>query len=171
MVLVSGGGRCNVTHACFDNKKLVQYYPRGGKKLLDIFFHFNSESTVNWFKKYGVELKAEPDGRMFPITDSSSTIINCFNELAEDKNVDVLLKHEVISITNQEDSFMLETKEGVIHTTYLIVTTGGSAKIESYKFIESLGITINKPIPSLFTFLFLLDYNNVSKKIIVYTLN
>jgi predicted Rossmann fold flavoprotein len=152
-VLVSGGGRCNVTHSCFDNKKLVEHYPRGGKKLLTVFKQFNPSNTIEWFQQHGVNLVAEADGRMFPSTNQSSTIIKCLCETADALGIQVKLRTELISIHVKEDSsFELNTSEGVILTNRLILTTGGSPKREAYEFIKNIGVLLKPPIPSLFTF-------------------
>ena len=152
-VLVSGGGRCNVTHECFDNKKLVEFYPRGGKKLLSVFKQFNPTDTIDWFQLNGVPIKAEADGRMFPVSNQSSSIINCLCSKADALGIQLLLRTELLSIQQSSDeSFTLTTNNGLIHTQKLIITSGGAAKKDAYNFIEKLGVRLKPPIPSLFTF-------------------
>jgi predicted Rossmann fold flavoprotein len=149
-VKVSGGGRCNVTHAEFVPSELVQNYPRGEKELLGPFHQFMTGDTIDWFKKRGVELKIEEDGRMFPVTDSSKTIIDCFLNEAKKHNVEVLYNHSVKSIENKESLWELETSQGYFSTEKLLIATGSNPKI--WSLLEGLGHTISQPVPSLFTF-------------------
>jgi predicted Rossmann fold flavoprotein len=152
-VLVSGGGRCNVTHACFDTKKLIENYPRGGKELLSVFKQFNPSDTVNWFQREGLALVAEADGRMFPITNQSSSVIACFQKLVEDLKIEVLLRMPVLSIhQNNDATFQVSGDDFRFSCSKLIVTTGGAAKKDAYHFLSSLSIQLKAPIPSLFTF-------------------
>lgn len=151
-VKVSGGGRCNVTHACFDPKELSTYYPRGEKELLGPFHSFMTGDTIEWFANRGVELKMEEDGRMFPVSNSSQTIIDCFLKLTLTLGIQIKTSTELMEV-KKEDKFLLKIKGGgVLVTDYLIIATGGSAKRKHYDFLESLGHTIESPIPSLFTF-------------------
>lgn len=153
-VKVSGGGRCNVTHACFDNSMLVKKYPRGEKELRNLFSRFNPSDTIEWFKKRGVELKTEPDGRIFPTTDNSETIINCF--LSQAERLGIKIKTEVdikqIRIDDKKQFALQANGGGVFICDKLVVATGGQAKEESYVWLKDLGHTIIKPVPSLFTF-------------------
>ena len=149
-VRVSGGGRCNVTHAEFVPSELVQNYPRGEKELLGPFHQFMTGDTIEWFEKRGVELKIEEDGRMFPITDSSQTIIDCFLNEAKKHHVEILYNHSVKSIKKGEISWKIETSQGDFTTKKLLIATGSNAKI--WKLLEGIGHTIIKPVPSLFTF-------------------
>jgi len=153
-VRVSGGGRCNVTHACFDNVNLIKNYPRGEKELRSAFSRFSTSDTINWFKQRGVELKTETDGRMFPLTDSSETIINCFLKEAEKKNVSIKLNVSVEEIIkNENDTFTLKASGGgTFECDKLIIATGGNSKTEAYNWLVKLGHSISKPAPSLFTF-------------------
>lgn len=152
-VLVSGGGRCNVTHACFDTKKLIENYPRGGKELLSVFKQFNPSDTVNWFQREGLALVAEADGRMFPITNQSSSVIACFQKLVEDLKIEVLLRMPVLSIHQNNDATLhVSGDDFTFSCSKLIVTTGGAAKKDAYHFLSSLSIQLKAPIPSLFTF-------------------
>lgn len=150
-VKVSGGGRCNVTHACFDAKELVKHYPRGEKQLLGAFTKFNPSHTLDWFEQRGVEIKREDDGRMFPVSDSSQTIIDCF--LSEAKKAGVVLKMqtgvEEIRIQNSEFRINTSTNE-TLEADAVIVTTGSSHSV--WSLLEKLGHKIIAPVPSLFTF-------------------
>lgn len=149
-VRISGGGRCNVTHACFDPKVLVTYYPRGSKELLSVFFRFQPQDTVEWFKKRGVVLKTEEDGRMFPITDSSETIIECLMKAVKDANVDLKTGVMIENLSKEHDLFRLETKGGIAFAKNLVLATGSSP--QGHAWAESFGHTITPLAPSLFTF-------------------
>ena len=149
-VRVSGGGRCNVTHACFVPNDLVKFYPRGEKELRGPFHQFCSGDTIEWFEKHGIELKIEEDGRMFPVTDSSQTIIDCFLSVAKQFKVDVLTGQSVQSLYQAEDSWKVETNQQTYRCKSLVMTTGSNPKI--WEMLENLGHTIIPPVPSLFTF-------------------
>lgn len=152
-VRISGGGRCNVTHACFDNAQLIKNYPRGEKELRNVFSRFSVNDTVQWFLNHGVELKTEADGRMFPVTNQSETIVNCLLSAAEKANVTLKLNVDISSINRVNNVFQLQVKGGgVFECTKLIIATGGNPKEESYNWLKDLGHTISKPVPSLFTF-------------------
>ncbi|GAB5565520.1 MAG: NAD(P)/FAD-dependent oxidoreductase [Winogradskyella sp.] len=148
-VKISGGGRCNVTHAEFVPSELVQNYPRGEKELLGPFHKFMTGDTIEWFEKRGVELKIEEDGRMFPISNSSQTIIDCFLYEAKKYNVEVLYNHSVKSIV-ENNGFKLNTSQDSFTCDKLVVATGSNSKI--WNLLETLGHKIIKPVPSLFTF-------------------
>src|SRR5690606_54590 len=115
-VKVSGGGRCNVTHACFDNKILAGNYPRGGRELLSSFHRFNTQDTVNWFENRGIKLKAEYDGRMFPVTDDSQTIVDCLIDSAKSLGVEIILKTTVNEIEFQDEEYKLTCNESEVIT-------------------------------------------------------
>jgi len=159
-VKISGGGRCNVTHAEFIPSELVTNYPRGEKELLGPFHTFITGDTIAWFEERGVELKIEDDGRMFPVSNSSQTIIDCFLEQAHKHNVEVLYNYSVKSIrdchaelveaSQQNETFKIETSQGTIECKKLVVATGSNPKI--WNLLENLGHTIVQPVPSLFTF-------------------
>ncbi|WP_452599609.1 NAD(P)/FAD-dependent oxidoreductase [Pontimicrobium sp. MEBiC01747] len=149
-VKVSGGGRCNVTHAEFIPQELTRNYPRGEKELLGPFHTFMTGDTIEWFEKRGVELKIEDDGRMFPVSNSSQTIIDCFLYEAKKHNVTIFKNQPVTTIINKEQSWQLETKTEVFTCKKLVVATGSNPKI--WKLLETLGHTITPPVPSLFTF-------------------
>ncbi|MFI1745250.1 NAD(P)/FAD-dependent oxidoreductase [Thalassobellus sediminis] len=149
-VKVSGGGRCNVTHAEFIPQELVQNYPRGEKELLGPFHKFMTGDTIEWFEKRGVELKIEDDGRMFPVSNSSQTIIDCFLSEAEKHQVEVLMNHSVKSIDKDAESFQIETTQGLFSSKKILIATGSNPKI--WKLLEDLGHSVSQPVPSLFTF-------------------
>jgi len=151
-VKVSGGGRCNVTHACFDPKELVKFYPRGEKELRGPFHQFQPGDTIAWFSERGVELKIEDDGRMFPVTNSSQTIIDCFLAEIEKYNIDVRFQSSVESINKVGDEFEVQLTNGVLKCDNLIIATGGFHKAQGYNFMKNLSHTIIDPNPSLFTF-------------------
>ncbi|MGJ8683488.1 MAG: NAD(P)/FAD-dependent oxidoreductase [Nonlabens sp.] len=155
-VRVSGGGRCNVTHAEFIPKELSLNYPRGEKELLGPFHSFMTGDTIAWFEERGVSLKIEDDGRMFPTTDSSQTIINCFLELTQKHHIDILTSHNVTSIHIEED-WNVYTKEEQFTCKNLVVTAGSSPKV--WEMMRGLGHSIVRAVPSLFTF------NIIDKKI------
>ena len=149
-VKISGGGRCNVTHAEFVPSKLVTNYPRGEKELLGPFHQFMTGDTIQWFEDRGVALKIEDDGRMFPITNTSQTIIDCFLKETEKYNIDVLYNHAVKSIEHTEVNWILETSQGVFTADKVMMATGSNPKI--WTILEGLGHTISPAVPSLFTF-------------------
>jgi len=150
-VRISGGGRCNVTHACFDPKLLVQNYPRGKKELLGPFSRFQPKDTVAWFQARGVKLKKEKDGRMFPNTDSSDTIINCFLKEAKQLKVDILTQTKLASIEKKQSKFHLLIKNGSPILADRVILATGSSPV-GWEIAKNLGHKINTPIPSLFTF-------------------
>ena len=149
-VKVSGGGRCNVTHACFDPKELIEYYPRGKKELLGPFHTFMTGDTIEWFENKGIPLKIEDDMRMFPESNNSQTIIDCFVKSAENAGVSVLLNQNVIKIDKIDSRYTIETKHTNFNADYLVIASGGNAKI--WGIIKDLGHHIIAPVPSLFTF-------------------
>ena len=149
-VRISGGGRCNVTHAEFIPKELAKNYPRGEKELVGPFHQFCSGDTIEWFSNHGVELKIEDDGRMFPISDSSQTIIDCFLSEVKRLKIDVLTGQSVQSIFQGNDYWKAETNHETFSCQKLIMTTGSNPKI--WEMLENLGHKIISPVPSLFTF-------------------
>jgi len=152
-VKVSGGGRCNVTHDCQHASQLVNYYPRGGKSLKKGFGKFAVGETRQWFETRGVQLKTEEDGRVFPLTDDSQTIIDCLLTEAEKRKVDIRLRSEVSQLKALEEGFDLTLRQGdTLCFDRVIITTGGSNKATSYQWLKDLGLAIARPLPSLFTF-------------------
>lgn len=150
-VRISGGGRCNVTHACFDPAGLVQNYPRGGKALRGAFSRFQATDTVNWFAAHGVQLKTEPDGRMFPITDNSETIVECLIKAASSAGVEIRTRAAVVSVSRQPTGFEISLKSGEVLTCDRLLLATGSNQL-GYQIAELLGHQIEPPVPSLFTF-------------------
>ncbi|GAB3664342.1 NAD(P)/FAD-dependent oxidoreductase [Echinicola sediminis] len=151
-VKVSGGGRCNVTHAAYQTSHLVKNYPRGSKFLKKVFKQFQVQDTVNWFEKRGVKLKTEADGRMFPVSDQSQSIIDALRKEAEKLGIQVRLKSAVAKIAPQPEGFLLAIGGDKVKVDKVIVTAGGSPKVESFDMYRELGHEIKAPIPSLFTF-------------------
>lgn len=157
-VKVSGGGRCNVTHAEFVPSELVLNYPRGEKELLGPFHQFMTGDTIEWFEKRGVALKIEEDGRMFPITDSSQTIIDCFLNEAKKYKVEVLYNESVKRVepssqnetAHFEHRFKIETQTTTFYCKKLVIATGSNPKI--WSLLEEMGHSISQAVPSLFTF-------------------
>jgi len=149
-VRISGGGRCNVTHAEFIPKELSKNYPRGEKELLGPFHQFMTGDTIAWFDERGIELKTEEDGRMFPITDSSETIIDCFLAETERLNIEIKTGHSVQDIQQNNGCWLVKTSKGDFTADQLVMATGSNPKI--WKLLEKLGHQIVQPVPSLFTF-------------------
>jgi predicted Rossmann fold flavoprotein len=153
-VKVSGGGRCNVTHACFNPAELTAFYPRGSKELRQAFSRFSTGDTVEWFEQRGVELKTEDDGRMFPVTDDSQTIIDCLMNEAEQHGVQVFTDVGVHKLEREDDLWKL-TLEGAfpaLHANSVVIAAGGGRNIQAFQWIKELGHNIIPPVPSLFTF-------------------
>jgi predicted Rossmann fold flavoprotein len=149
-VRISGGGRCNVTHACFIPNDLVKFYPRGEKELRGPFHQFCSGDTIEWFEKHGVELKIEEDGRMFPVSNSSQTIIDCFIESTNKLGIQVLTGQSVQSLFQTEEFWKVETNKEVFACQKLVIAAGSNPKI--WDLLTNLGHSIVPPVPSLFTF-------------------
>jgi predicted Rossmann fold flavoprotein len=149
-VRISGGGRCNVTHACFVPNDLVKFYPRGEKELRGPFHQFCSGDTIEWFERHGVALKIEEDGRMFPVSDSSQTIIDCFLTAVKKLKIEVLTGQSVQSLFKGDGYWKVETNHETFSCQKLIMTTGSNPKI--WEMLHNIGHTIVPPVPSLFTF-------------------
>ena len=149
-VKISGGGRCNVTHACFEPKELVQFYPRGEKELLGPFHQFMTGDTFEWFENNGIPLKIEKDNRVFPESNSSQTIIDCFLGKTKALGIPVLKNHGVNSIKKQGDSWLLTTKEQQFVCDAVVMAAGSSKKV--WELSKALRHSIISPVPSLFTF-------------------
>ena len=149
-VKISGGGRCNVTHAEFVPQELVLNYPRGKKELRGPFHTYMTGDTMQWFEDRGVPLKIEDDGRVFPVSNSSQTIIDCFLEEIKTHQIEVLLNHSVQGIKYVTNGWQIDTTKGLFKTPKLLIATGSNPKI--WKLLESLGHQVIPPVPSLFTF-------------------
>ncbi len=165
-VKVSGGGRCNVTHACFSIAEMIKKYPRGEKFLKQSFHHFFTTDTIKWFKERNIELKTEEDGRMFPLSNSSETIINCFLHEANNLGIKILTSCEAIEIQqilkqetgvnesgNLQGGFLLKCKDGTnIQSDFVCIASGGYHKKDQFNWLVKLGHNFESPVPSLFTF-------------------
>lgn len=150
-VRVSGGGRCNVTHACFDVRQLVKYYPRGSKELLGPFHRFGPQDTINWFADRGVELKTEEDGRMFPVTDSSQTIIDSFLDASDECGLSIHTQSGLMGIEQLEYGWKLTLDHNKIFVADAVLLAGGSSS-SLWNLLAGLGLKMINPVPSLFTF-------------------
>ncbi len=153
-VAISGGGRCNVTHACYEPKELVANYPRGSRELLGPFYVWQPNDTINWFEERGVPLKTEEDGRVFPISDTSSSIVNCLRESAEKSGVILKLQEGVDQVEKDASGkFNVKTSQNNNYElTHLLLATGGGKNAEGYQIAQRLNHTIKPPQPSLFSF-------------------
>ncbi len=150
-VRVSGGGRCNVTHHCFEPRKLVESYPRGAKELLGAFHRFSPRQTIDWFEERGAKLKAEADGRIFPITDCSETIIETLLKEAVRLDVQIRIKQRIEKVSRAVEGFLIEFQDGAYLECKKLVLATGSSK-EGHAWAFALGHQIKAPVPSLFTF-------------------
>lgn len=150
-VKISGGGRCNVTHACFEPKELIKFYPRGSKELLGPFHKFQPGDTIEWFERRGIALKTESDGRMFPESNSSQTIIDCFVKEAETHGVDIRTGVGLAGMAKKDGGWTLQlTDKTNLEADFVLVATGNGGTM--WSILEKLGHTIVEPVPSLFTF-------------------
>jgi predicted Rossmann fold flavoprotein len=153
-VKVSGGGRCNTTHACFEIPELAKKYPRGQNFIRKAFHWFNTNDTIAWFAERGMELKTEADGRMFPVTNDSQTIINCLLKEADKYKVEVIIQSEVRSLESGVGSkFLLHTSDSKLLTPdFVCIASGGYPKSSMFDWLRNIGHSIETPVPSLFTF-------------------
>ncbi|MBK7557224.1 MAG: NAD(P)/FAD-dependent oxidoreductase [Chitinophagaceae bacterium] len=158
-VKVSGGGRCNVTHACYSIADMIKKYPRGALFLKKAFHHFFTNDTIAWFSERGVALKTEADGRMFPVTDSSQTIIDCLLKEANKFKVEIRMNTGVKQLAvgsgqgDSEKQFQLQLADGtILQSDYVCIASGGFPKTVQYEWLKNTGHTIEVPVPSLFTF-------------------
>jgi len=152
-VKASGGGRCNVTHQLFDIPELIERYPRGKQFVRKLFYNFGPQDTIDWFTERGVTLKAEADGRMFPDTDNSQTIIDRIWQEMMRRKVEVCYHKSVINIERKGDFFSIIFADGSSYDAHkVLISCGGFPKAEQYKWLTQLGHSIQQPVPSLFTF-------------------
>ncbi|GAB7258252.1 BaiN/RdsA family NAD(P)/FAD-dependent oxidoreductase [Polaribacter sp. OB-PA-B3] len=149
-VKISGGGRCNVTHACFEPKELVKFYPRGEKELLGPFHQFMTGDTFEWFDDRGVPLKIESDNRVFPEANTSQAIIDCFQKSVDNLGIKVLTNSGVNSIYQQDNLWVINTKEDVFKADKVVIAAGSSKKV--WDLCKTLDHAVVEPVPSLFTF-------------------
>ncbi len=152
-VRVSGGGRCNVTHDCFEIEELVKKYPRGQHFLKRSFHHFNTKHTVDWFEERGILLKTEADGRMFPESNTSETIISCLLKEANKYSIEIRMNADVKQVNKDNGVFVLQLADGKqLLADYVCIACGGFSKPEHLKWLQQLGHSFETPVPSLFTF-------------------
>ncbi|WP_438989535.1 NAD(P)/FAD-dependent oxidoreductase [Polaribacter sp.] len=149
-VKISGGGRCNVTHACFEPRELVKFYPRGAKELLGPFHTFMTGDTFGWFDDRGVPLKIEEDNRVFPEANTSQAIIDCFQKAVDNLGIKVLTNCGVNSVYQQENEWIVNTKEQTFKADKVVIAAGSSKKV--WQLCKTLSHHIIEPVPSLFTF-------------------
>ncbi|MFZ1311316.1 MAG: NAD(P)/FAD-dependent oxidoreductase [Chitinophagaceae bacterium] len=157
-VKVSGGGRCNITHACFDITEMSKKYPRGSNFVKKAYHQFFTTDTIKWFEDRGVKLKTEEDGRIFPVTDSSQTIIDCLLNEVNNYSVEIMMNAEVKSVVYKDSYFELmlsgfaSERHRLLTTDYLCIACGGYPKSSMFEWIKELGHSVESPLPSLFTF-------------------
>lgn len=152
-VKVSGGGRCNITHACYDVPTLIERYPRGKQLLRKTLYRFGPKQTIDWFESKGIQIKEENDGRMFPISDDSQTIIQCLERELRNNQVHIQYNSSVERIEKRQDGFYIEfTNQKSFTADKVLIATGGFAKLEQYNWLLALGHSVESPVPSLFTF-------------------
>ena len=151
-VKISGGGRCNVTNACFDNKLLSQHYPRGENQLRKAFEQFNAADTMEWFESRGVKMKVYPDNCVFPLANDSQAIIDCFLNEVKRLKIEIRINQRIQEISKLENKFMIQTEENKFEFDRVIVTIGGQPKSSGFNWMEKFGHQIIEPVPSLFTF-------------------
>ncbi|HMO63084.1 MAG TPA: NAD(P)/FAD-dependent oxidoreductase [Ferruginibacter sp.] len=152
-VKISGGGRCNVTHSCFSMAEMIKKYPRGSNFLKKAFHHFFTVDTIEWFAQRGVALKAEADGRMFPVSDTSQTIIDCLIKEANNYGVKILMNREVKEIASVHEQWHIGFADAkFLQADFICVATGGYPKSSQFHWLKKLGHSISEPVPSLFTF-------------------
>lgn len=156
-VKISGGGRCNVTHACDSISEMTKKYPRGATFLKKAFHHFFTNDTIAWFNERNVQLKTEADGRMFPVTDDSQTIIDCLLREANKYKIEILMNAEVVEINKPAQAkqsgfdLMLKNNRSIL-ADFICIACGGYPKSIQFEWLTKLGHTIEEPVPSLFTF-------------------
>ena len=152
-VRISGGGRCNVTNADSDIKEFVKFYPRGSKELISVFSKFSNIDTIEWFIKRGVELKTENDGRVFPVSNNSQTVIDLFTNLASKHNIKIITGFDAYSVSFSGGVFIVKDRKGnSLSFDKLLVSVGGFSTPDKYRWVSGLGHKIIPPVPSLFTF-------------------
>lgn len=151
-VKISGGGRCNVTNACFDNELLARHYPRGEKQLRKAFYQFDARSTVEWYESRGVKLKTYPDNCIFPQANTSQVIIDCLLKEITMLGIELHTQYTIQKLSNEDGIFILNSDKETVRAKSVIVTTGGQPKISGLNWLKNIGLKIIPPVPSLFTF-------------------
>ena len=150
---ISGGGRCNVTHACFSMADMIKKYPRGGAFLKKAFHQFFTTDTINWFNERGVKLKTEDDGRMFPVSNTSQTIVDCLMQEVNKYGVEILMNKEVRAVNKINEHWqLLFGNDNVMEADFICIASGGYPKSAQFDWLQKIGHTIETPVPSLFTF-------------------
>ena len=149
-VKVSGGGRCNVTHACFDPKEMIDHYPRGSQELLGPFHRFLCGDMMEWLEERGVPTKIESDGRVFPVTDRSQTIIDCFLEICSQRDIMIRTSEAMQSLSYERETWVVSTLSGNLKARRVMIATGSTPSV--WKILGAMGLKITPPVPSLFTF-------------------
>lgn len=151
-VRISGGGRCNVTHACPEPRRLARHYPRGEAFLRKVFERWGQPEAVKWFAHHGVALRAEPDGRMFPLSNDSRTVVDALQGAAEDLGVRIRMNAPVSRLERVDAVWNLTTPRGAEQFDRVVVSTGGAPKVDGLEWLRALGHEVVPPVPSLFTF-------------------
>jgi predicted Rossmann fold flavoprotein len=154
-VKVSGGGRCNVTHESSEIDDMLDAYPRGRHFMRKTLHQFSTADTIQWFSERGVELKVESDGRMFPVSNNSQTIVDCLLKEADRRNIRIVYHKELSTFQKKENGFELNFKhseEKIAGVDFICIATGGFPKFESFRFLTDMGLDVEAPVPSLFTF-------------------
>ena len=150
---ISGGGRCNVTHACFSMADMIKKYPRGSAFLKKAFHQFFTTDTITWFNERGVELKTENDGRMFPVSNTSQTIVDCLMQEVNKYGIEILMNKEVIEVNKLNEHWqLLFTNNTMMDADFVCIASGGYPKSAQFEWLQKIGHTIETPVPSLFTF-------------------
>ena len=150
---ISGGGRCNVTHACFSMAEMIKKYPRGSTFLKKAFHQFFTTDTISWFKERGVELKTEADGRMFPVTNTSQTIVDCLMQEVNKYGVEILMNKEVKAVNEMNERWQLVfANDTKVEADFICIASGGYPKSAQFDWLQKIGHNIETPVPSLFTF-------------------
>lgn len=152
-VRVSGGGRCNLTHACFEISEMSKRYPRGSNFVKKSFHKFFTTDTIEWFRERGVDSKQEEDGRMFPVTDSSQSVIDCLLREANKYRIEILMNREVKALNKSDKQWKVEFGNGIeLEADFVCIACGGFPKVSMFEWITNTGHSIEEPVPSLFTF-------------------
>ena len=150
---ISGGGRCNVTHACFSMAEMIKKYPRGSAFLKKAFHQFFTTDTITWFEERGVELKTEADGRMFPVSNTSQTIVDCLMQEVNKYGVEILMNKEVKAVNKMVERWQLIfANDTTMDADFICIASGGYPKSAQFDWLQKIGHTIEHPVPSLFTF-------------------
>ena len=153
-VRISGGGRCNVTHDCLEPRELIKNYPRGHRSLHGPFHRFNASDTITWFEVHGVELKTEADGRMFPASNTSETIVQCLSGTAKELGIELRTRSKVLALEQLScGEYSVHLEDGkILNSQNILIATGGLRSAEARQTVREAEHDFSQPIPSLFTF-------------------